>query len=151
MMQQEFTIELDSIGEKTGKRYTGTFVCKPFLTMREETDTHRLYNQYAAGLSPDSSLHDDLIKYAYLKYYVINSPGWWDDMIGLSLLDQQPLEDLYIEWAKQRILTRINNNPAVADEYQPEVLKDIGYELPNKADTDANKKDTKKPGKPPKE
>ena len=129
---QEFTINFSAVGENLGKTYAGNFVFKPFLTMSEEIEAHRLFTQWSYGLDKDTSIVDDLIIYAYLKKYCVSTDAaWWEDMIGMKLADQNPLKELYREFVVQRAKIRIQNNPAAADDYTENELKEIGYEAPN--------------------
>lgn len=91
-------VQLESIGELTGQKYTGSFRVKVLLTHSERLATERTYSILLPDdktASSESKLKAGAI--AELDQRVVEAPKWWaDSRNGRDLLDAQPLWDLLV-------------------------------------------------------
>jgi hypothetical protein len=97
-------ISLDSIGERTKSRWSGTFYVKCILTHMDEFNIERVYSDLIPK-NPSRDLGDELIMraetIAQLSSRIVQGPAWWDTSRGgKDLIDSNPLYDLLGECYK---------------------------------------------------
>jgi hypothetical protein len=96
-------INLDTIGEITGLRYSGAFRVKVLLT---HADRFAIERAYKLMLPNDSDLSDEIklraASIAELEQRVVEAPKFWlDSRGGRDLVDAQPVYDLIGEAYKK--------------------------------------------------
>src|ERR1019366_469199 len=97
--EQIVTVFLDSIGDRTKTRWTGSFRIKCVLT---HADRFALERMYAALLPSREREVDEEVKLraatiAELSVRVVDGPEWWQGTRGGQLMtDKDPLYDLIV-------------------------------------------------------
>lgn len=146
-------IDFQHTGSETGKEFVGKFGIKPFLTVKEKTETRRLASKWTVGLDPleaqDTWFISFWTNYAMLTYHIVDadetlSPWWTTDYNKFEEEDMSVILALYDE------VIRIKHkmNPNFKDTYNfpteeeiKRILKrDQGVEFPE-TDDDQPKKD----------
>lgn len=124
-------VSLDTIGEKTKTRWTGTFKVKRVLT---HADNFALERVYALLLpSREREIKEELklraAAIAELSVRVIEGPPWWDGTkSGQFLVDSDPLYDLITlcneeekRWAQQvEDLAKFEESSAIPEVQKPD-------------------------------
>jgi hypothetical protein len=104
------SIHLDSVGEVSKQKFTGTFRVKIVLTNADKLAIEREYARISAreeSMSSGNKLLAGTI--AELSIRVLNAPQWFNDAIrGQNMIDENPLFDLivkinqeYKQWQKE--------------------------------------------------
>lgn len=105
------TVVLDSTGEVTKSKWTGTFRVKCVMSHADRFALERIYSQLlpydAKDISEEVRLRAATI--AELSVRVVDGPQWWESTNhGQSMVDSEPLYDLILsvnkaseDWSKE--------------------------------------------------
>lgn len=94
-------IEVDCVGENTGKKYFARFRVKKYLTHKERADAVRVAESLCVGINQELVFRTLLSSIAFLNQHILECDAdWWrgeeDSRIGqvikgLDLLDENPI------------------------------------------------------------
>lgn len=93
------TIFLDSVGEVSKQKFTGTFRVKVVLTNSDKLAIEREYARLL-GKEESASSNNKLLAgtMAELSVRVLNGPPWFRDaMSGANMIDENPLYEIIVK------------------------------------------------------
>ncbi len=95
-------ITIDSVGEVTKTRWTGTFEVKAILSNADRFEVERIYSKLIpAGVEITDERKTEAGTIAELAVRVVSGPGWWQSTHGGQLMvEMTPLYDLMLEVTK---------------------------------------------------
>jgi hypothetical protein len=88
-------IEVDCVGETTGYRYTGRFLVKPFVSIKEQAEAVRDGEALARGIEYDGFMRLLLQNCTVVNRHVVETQAqWWSKQAWENLLDDTPINEL---------------------------------------------------------
>lgn len=96
MKNEPIWVDIDVMGELTGKKYFGRFSLKRYLTHSERATAVRLAETLCRGIQSDVTFKTLLSTIAFLSVHLVEIDAkWWDesgdDVKGLELEDEAPI------------------------------------------------------------
>jgi hypothetical protein len=86
----------DTVGENTGKTYSGTFKVHKYLTNKERSAVSRFLEVLCKDIERDTNLILLMQAIAHMKIHTLEAPSWWTESEnGLNLMDTEPVFKIY--------------------------------------------------------
>jgi hypothetical protein len=101
MLNNPVWVEIDVTGATSGTQYFGRFNIKPYLTLAEKSDTVRLSERLARGITRTELELQFLTMLANVRMHVVDTDAnWWKNKEtgsedGFDLIDDDPIFALY--------------------------------------------------------